>query len=91
MRLPQLQRTMDCLLYFAHVFYCTDNETAFALERRIHTKLSGCSLGNEWFRCIPEEAIVAGLEVIERDYYRDYKGYVGKRAVPTCKTKHVRY
>lgn len=60
-RLKQLQRQMDAPLHLVHVFRCHRWTDAYELERRIHEALEDCALSGEWFRCIPEEAVMAGV------------------------------
>lgn len=73
MRLRQLQSKHDTELTLAHVFKCGRHSTAYHLERQIHEQLAEYALGNEWFRCIPEVAVSAGLDAGHgNDAYPDF-------------------
>jgi len=65
-RLEQLQRNHDTDLTLAHVFKCDGHGAAYQLEKEIHKQLADYALGHEWFRCIGEYAVAAGLQVLQQ-------------------------
>ena len=63
-RLKQIQRLMDTEMTIAHTWTFDNFRSPWVLERSIIDALSEYSLGGEWFRCIPEYAVVAGQDAL---------------------------
>lgn len=73
-RLKQIQRKMDTQMTIAHTWSFNNTRDPWVLEQSIIDALSDYSLGGEWFRCIPEYAVVAGQD------------YLADRLRPSCQT-----